>query len=211
MPVHTLSLGPLGTNCLVIMHPKGDALVVDPGGTKAEELDQILMLLASHKAKVQAIVCTHLHFDHTAGVAALHKATGAPIFASELDLPLFDNGFGAGGMWGFPLVERFTPQPLLPGPRTFGAITCEVKATPGHTPGSLSLYLPDEGAFVGGDLIFFRSIGRSDFPGGDQDVLLESIRREVLPLPPQTRIYPGHGADTSVEAEKTHNPFLKNL
>lgn len=202
MPVQTFSLGPLETNCYTV-HAHGEAVVVDPGGDPKDVLD----FLEQHALKLQAILVTHLHFDHIYGVAALHKATGAPVLTPPADAHLLQSEFGAGGVWGFPKVESFESTPLKTGELQLGSLRCSVLDTPGHTPGSMTFYFAEEQAVVTGDVIFYRSIGRTDFPGGDQDALLSSIREQIFTLPGNTAVYPGHGMATTVDDEKHNNPY----
>ena len=202
MPIHTFPLGPLDTNCHII-EKDGSAVVVDPGGDPA----LVLEFLKSNNLAVVAILITHMHFDHLYGVAALHDATGAPVMAPRGDAHLLQTDVGGGGVWGFPRVQEFDFSPLEPGEHTFGPFSCTVLHTPGHTPGSVSLYFPQEQAVCSGDVLFYRSVGRTDFPGGNQDTLLDSIRQKLFTLPPATAVYPGHGPASTVGDEQHNNPY----
>jgi len=112
-------------------------------------------------------------------------------------------------MMGFPKVPSFEYQPLEPGEREFLGEKCQILHTPGHTPGSLTLYFPESKVLFAGDLIFQGSIGRTDFPGGSLESLLQGVREKIFTLPGDTVIYPGHGPQTTVESEKKHNPFFR--
>lgn len=202
MPIATFPLGPLDTNCYII-HRDGQAVVVDPGGDPAA----ILQFLQDDHLELVAILLTHLHFDHLYGVSALHEATQAPVMAPAGDEQLLQTEAGGGGIWGFPKVPSFVSTPLKEGEHSFGTLQCTVMTTPGHTPGSLSFYFPDEQAVFTGDLLFYRSVGRTDFPGGDHAALLNSIRDSIFTLPGTTKVYPGHGPCTSVEDEQHNNPY----
>ena len=202
MPVYTFPLGPLETNCYVIT-ADGYALAVDPGGDPTEVVD----FLRENRLTLVNICVTHMHFDHLYGVAPLHKATGAQVLTPPGDAFLMQGEVGGGGAWGFPRVEAFPSEPLRSGEHLFGPFACTVMDTPGHTPGSVSLYLPQEKAVFTGDALFYRSVGRTDLPGGDQDTLLASIRRKIFTLPDDTQVYPGHGPSTSVGDEKHNNPY----
>ena len=202
MPIETFPLGPLETNCYLI-HDATSAVVVDPGGDPQKVVD----FLQEHKLRLQAIALTHMHFDHIYGVAALHKATNAPVLSPPGDAHLMDTGVGGGGVWGFPRVETFSSSPLQAGEVQWGDMHCTVLDTPGHTPGSVSLYFKDEQALFSGDVLFYRSIGRTDFEGGNLDTLLHSVREQIFTLPGETIVYPGHGLSTNVNDEKTSNPY----
>jgi len=202
MPIHTFALGPLETNCYVL-HDSAYALAVDPGGDPA----QVLAFLKAKHLTLLAILNTHLHFDHILGNASLHAATGAPIRTPAGDAYLLESELGMGGMWGFPKVPAFESTPLTEGEESFGPFCCQVLHTPGHSPVSLSFSLPSEQAVFVGDVIFYRGVGRTDFPGGDMGVLLRSIQTKIFILPGDTRLYPGHGLPTTVADEQRNNPY----
>ncbi len=201
MRIETLALGPLETNCYLV----GDdtrALAIDPGG------EPQTVLGALQGRRLEAILATHFHFDHIQGIAGLVEATGAPVFADPREAALLETELGAGGMWGFPPTPAFSWSPLAPGETSFLDTPCLVLSTPGHSPGGLSFYFPTLEAVFVGDLIFYRSVGRTDFPGSSPQVLERSVREQIFTLPEKTRIYPGHGPATTVGEEMRHNPFF---
>ena len=202
MSIRNFNLGPLETNCYVL-YDKAYALAVDPGG----DPEEVIHFLKAKQLTLLVILNTHLHFDHILGNAALHAATGAPIRTPEGDAPLMQSELGTGGMWGFPKVPVFESSPLPEGEHSFGPFLCRVLHTPGHSPGSLCFVIPEEHAAFVGDVIFYRGVGRTDFPGGDTEVLLRSIRTKIFTLPDDTRLYPGHGLPTTVADEQRNNPY----
>jgi glyoxylase-like metal-dependent hydrolase (beta-lactamase superfamily II) len=141
------------------------------------------------------------------GNAALHEATGAPVRTPEGDAYLMESELGMGGMWGFPKVPAFESTPLPEGEHAFGPFLCRVLHTPGHSPGSLCFVVPAEHAVFVGDVIFYRGVGRTDFPGGDAGALLRSIQTKLFTLPGDMRLYPGHGPSTTVADEQRNNPY----
>ncbi len=198
------SLGVLETNCYVLYNDK-EASVIDPGGDPGEVLD----FLNAKKLMLTSILNTHLHFDHIQGNSDLVASTGAPIYAPQEDRFLLKTEVGVGGFMGFPRTPAFDFTALEEGETEFLGSPCHVLSTPGHTPGSLSFYFPEmESVFVG-DLIFFRSVGRTDFPGGSAEVLIKSAREKIFTLPGKTTIYSGHGPETTVQDEKQYNPFFQ--
>ncbi len=202
--VTTFALGPLETNCHLL--DVGDkALAVDPGGDPAEVLDY----LDAQGLALERILVTHLHFDHIYGAAALSAATGAAVLIPPGDEHLLQSELGRGGFMGFPQVDDFAYEHLTPGTYEFIGLECRVLDTPGHTPGSLSFYFPAASCAFVGDLIFYRSIGRTDFPGGSLDALLHSVRTRIFTLPPQTALYAGHMLATTVHDEMLHNPYFR--
>ncbi|RQD57678.1 MAG: MBL fold metallo-hydrolase [Desulfonatronovibrio sp. MSAO_Bac4] len=197
------NLGPLETNCYLLYKGK-EAIVIDPGGDPEVLLDYI----NNNGLTLKAILNTHLHFDHIQGNAELSSQTKAPVLSPEKDRFLLSEEVGAGGFMGLPKTPEFEFQNLESGETSFLGSTCHILNTPGHTPGSLSFFFPDlEGVFVG-DLLFHRSVGRTDFPGGDAEVLKQSAREQIFVLPDNTTIYSGHGLDSRVLDEKLHNPFF---
>ncbi len=202
MQVHTFPLGPLETNCYLLVEGP-EAVAVDPGGDPAAVVD----FLKRNGLRLEAILNTHLHFDHVMGNAALAGATGAPIYLCKDDLFLLDAA--SGSRFGLPATEPFAYKNLEAGETTFLGLRCQVIHTPGHSPGSLSFYFPDQGALFSGDVLFYRDTGRSDLPGGSRPVLEnETIRGKLYKLPDETVVYPGHGPTTTIGVEKVENHWV---
>jgi hydroxyacylglutathione hydrolase len=203
-----LPVGLLACNCSVI----GDettrqAIVIDPGDDIAEIVD----ILTRQALKVKMIVITHAHIDHIGGAKKLRDLTGAPVYMHEDDSVLAQNLDIQASWLG---VE--TPQnPGIDTPARegdvlrAGAIEAHVLHTPGHTPGSLSLFFPFEKKLIAGDTLFRGSVGRTDLPGGDPRVIAESIKEKLYKLPEDTVVIPGHGEQTSIGREKKSNPFVR--
>lgn len=186
-------------------HPESpETVLVDPG----EDAERFLAEAARRGRGITAIWLTHAHLDHIAGVSAVHRATGAPIHLHPADRPLYD-GLPEQGRWfGLELdppppadVMLHHGQRLAIGPTGF-----EVRHLPGHSPGHVCFI--GAGMVLGGDVLFEGSIGRTDLPGGDLEALLAGIRRELLVLPDDTIVYPGHGPATTIGREREGNPFL---
>jgi glyoxylase-like metal-dependent hydrolase (beta-lactamase superfamily II) len=203
MRTHTFPLGPLETNCYLLVEGN-EAVAIDPGGNPT----MVVQYLTTHKLKLTAILITHLHFDHVLGVAALARETGATVYANSRNDFMLRSELGSGGGFGLPKTEPFENENLDEGELTLMGLTCKVLATPGHSPGSLSYYFPVAGSVFGGDVLFHRSVGRSDLPGGDGNTLRETIRKKLFTLPPETVVYPGHGPSTTISAEMRGNPFI---
>lgn len=201
MELAEFALGPLETNCF-LLHDDKKAAAIDVGGDPEEMLDY----LNRRGLTLTHILLTHLHFDHVLGAGTLQEVTQARTLCNERDLPLL-RGQNFSGM--FPPIASFTQENLDEGPLKLLGQNCSVLATPGHTPGSLSYYFPDMGLFFGGDVLFARSVGRTDLQGGDTRLLMRSIKEKIYTLPESTRVYPGHGPATSVGEEKRANPFVR--
>lgn len=202
MSVATFPLGPLETNSYVMDFNK-HAAVIDVGGDPAA----IIKYLEQNDLSLDAICITHRHFDHQYGVAGLAQATGAPVYVPEKDEELAQTEAGKGGIWGMPPVPPFKAEFLPPGKTVLAGMECRVLETPGHTPGGVSLYFPEQNCVFTGDALFYRSLGRTDFPGGNHQQLLASIHKQLFTLPPEAVVYPGHGPSTTIGDERRENPF----
>ena len=205
-----LPVGWLQCNCQVLGDPETrEALVLDPG----DEVERVLDVLRRHSLKVRAIVSTHAHIDHVGGLQRLQQATGAPVLMHGDDLELYRHLDEQAAWLGVPPPPSARVDQLLREGDTlrWGKFAAGVLHTPGHTPGSLSLYLPpgvSDGTLLAGDTLFAGSIGRTDLWGGSLPDILRSIHGKLLVLPNKTLVYPGHGPATTIGEEKTSNPFL---
>jgi glyoxylase-like metal-dependent hydrolase (beta-lactamase superfamily II) len=203
-----LPVGPLQCNCSILGDESSrEAIVVDPG----DDIPRILHLLEKHQLTVKRIVVTHAHIDHIAGAHRLKQLTGAPILYNQNDLPLVAMMEQQAVWIGVATPKVSAPDASLEDGDTVAVrgLSGSVLLTPGHTEGSLCLYLADHSLLLAGDTLFAGSIGRTDLPGGNTGKLLASIRERLLPLPDATRVIPGHGPDTTIGAESRSNPFLQ--
>lgn len=202
-----LPVGMLQCNCSIFGDETSrQAIVVDPG----DEIDQILAILEKHALRVKAIVITHAHIDHIGGAAKLKALTGAPVYMNQNDQELYDQLDMQAGWLGMRPPER-TPIDANASDGdslTLGGADFQVLHTPGHTQGSISLWIPAENKLVAGDTLFRDSIGRTDLPGGDGRQILRSIHHKLMPLPETAIVIPGHGPNTTIGREKEFNPFL---
>ena len=205
-----LPVGLLKCNCSIFGDEQShEAIVIDPG----DEISKITEVLDKHALKVKAIIITHGHIDHVAGAAKLRALSGAPVYMNEKDNAQLD-ALGMMAQWlGMPTPER--PQIDAPAKDgvslTLGGADFNIILTPGHTEGSLSVWIPQEKKLVAGDTLFRESVGRTDLPGGDSRKILSSIKTQLLPLPDETTVIPGHGMPTTIGHEKQFNPFLRDL
>jgi hydroxyacylglutathione hydrolase len=205
------TVGPLQENCYIVRAPGSDrAVVVDPG----EEADRILgALRALEIATVEAILLTHTHFDHVGAVAAVARATGAPVYCPELETRVLANIMDFVPWPGFGPFESYDADHSVAGGETLelARMTIDVIFTPGHSPGHVTYAIRDEDALFSGDVLFQGSVGRVDLPGGDWPTLLRSIESLVDAYPPETTVYPGHMGITTLARERATNPFLSEL
>ena len=205
-----LAVGPLRCNCSILGDETSrEAMVIDPG----DDLPKIISVLGRYQLTVKQIVVTHAHIDHIAGAQRLRSLTGAPVLYNEADLPLVR-------MMDVQASWLGVPTPVVPLPDVSPAdnslvdisgISGTVLYTPGHTEGSLCLYLPEGNLLLAGDTLFSGSVGRTDLPGGDSRKLMRSLSERLLTLPDETRVLPGHGPETTIGAERDANPFLRKF
>jgi glyoxylase-like metal-dependent hydrolase (beta-lactamase superfamily II) len=204
----TFPVGLLQCNCTILGDESTrEAIVVDPG----DDIPRILMLLAKHALKVKQILITHAHIDHIAGALELKRITGAPILYNQRDLPLVAMMDEQAEWLGVQTPKVAPPDDdLIDGYAIHvGGISGNAIHTPGHTQGSVCLYLPNESLLLAGDTLFAGSVGRTDLPGGDTRTLIGSILDRLLVLPDETAVIPGHGEFTSIGIERDSNPFLQ--
>ena len=203
-----LPVGALGCNCSVLGDPvTHEAMVIDPG----DDIEDIVSILKRHDLTVKMIVITHAHIDHIGGAHKLRALTGAPVCMNSADSFLADHLNMQASWLGVPTPENpGIDTPAREGDiLRVGGIEAHVLHTPGHTPGSISLYLPAEHKVIAGDTLFQGSIGRTDLPGGDSDMIARSIRGKLYTLPEETIVFPGHGQSTDIATEKRSNPFVR--
>ena len=211
--VHRLVVSPFETNCYIAACPPrslGDestreAVIIDPGA----EAHLISDAVYGCDVTVFGIVNTHGHADHIGSNAALKGEFECPIMIHEMDAPLLTDpqanlsaSIGFGGIVSPPADRLLKEGDEI----VVGGLILKVIHTPGHTPGGICLY--GEGTLFSGDALFMDGIGRSDFPGGDHHLLIESIRTKLLTLPDETIVHPGHGPNTTIGREKRENPWL---
>ncbi|MGA2272221.1 MAG: MBL fold metallo-hydrolase [Bryobacteraceae bacterium] len=203
-----LPVGMLQCNCSIFGDEQTrEAMVIDPG----DDVSQILELLVKRGLKVKAIVITHAHIDHIGGAQELKRITQAPVYMNLNDAGLQAMLATQAAWLGVPTPESVEiDAPLNDGATLqLGSLEFHVLHTPGHTQGSISLWIPSERKLVAGDTLFAGSIGRTDLPGGDGRQILRSIHQKLLPLPEETTVIPGHGDLTTIGREKQFNFFLQ--
>ncbi|PMF75894.1 hypothetical protein BCV08_17355 [Vibrio breoganii] len=182
-------------------------VVIDPGG----DVKQLLMMIEELQVQVEKLVLTHGHLDHVGGSEELARALNQPIVGPHKDDNFWLQGLeGQSQMFGFPLTEAFEPSQWLDEGDvvTFGNQSLNVIHTPGHTPGHVVLHSESANLAFVGDVLFKGGVGRTDFPKGDFNTLIDSIKSKLWPLGNETRFVPGHGPESTFGSERVSNPFV---
>jgi len=210
LQIEVFSLGPMQNNTVVLFDPEEKkGIIVDPSFQNQPVLD----FIQSSNLDIDLIICTHAHFDHFAGVPFFVESLNPSpkIALNEKELALWQEG---GGSKKFNYLIKLPPLPdiFIKNGQTLhlGDSNIEVREVPGHTKGSIILYCSTLSTAICGDTIFRQSIGRTDFEDGDHETLVNSIRSQILTLPDETVLIPGHGRSTTVAYEKKFNPFFQN-
>jgi len=210
LDVEMLTVGAIGENCFLFRRQGADRLlVVDPG----EEAERILAAIEATGATVEAILLTHCHFDHVGAVAPVARATGAPVYCPEIEVPVLADIMAYVPWAGFGPYESYEADEVVRGGETLelAGMELDVVFTPGHSPGHVTYAIRGEEAIFSGDVLFQGSVGRVDLPGGDGPTLLASIAKLLDAYPDETVVHPGHMGLTTLGAERATNPFLGSL
>ena len=210
LDVEMLTVGQIAENCFLFRKEGSEkALIVDPG----EEPERILAAVEAMGVEVEAILLTHCHFDHIGAVAPVAKATGAPVYCPEIEVPLLADIMAFVPWEGFGPYESYQADHTVRGGETLelAGLELDVIYTPGHSPGHVTYSVRGEDALFSGDVLFQGSVGRVDLPGGDGPTLMRSIRGLLDTHPDRATVYPGHMGITTLGAERASNPFLLEL
>ncbi|HEY3553025.1 MAG TPA: MBL fold metallo-hydrolase [Solirubrobacterales bacterium] len=210
LDVEMLTVGQIDENCFLFRPQGGEKLlIVDPG----EEPERILAAVEAKGGSVEAILLTHCHFDHIGAVAPVARATGAPVYCPEIEVPVLADIMAYVPWAGFGPYESYEADEVVRGGETLelAGMEIEVVFTPGHSPGHVTYAVKGEPAIFSGDVLFQGSVGRVDLPGGDGPTLLASIAKLMDAYLEETVVHPGHMGLTTLGAERATNPFLGSL
>ncbi len=209
--VASFAFNPFQENTYVLYDETKECIIIDPGCYTANEQKRLEAFIAKEELKPVRLINTHCHLDHICGNAFVSQKYGLDLEAHEGEQVVLDASVDHGKMYGF----VFEPSPnimhtIQEGDEIkFGNSTLKTLFTPGHSPASISFYSEQDNFVIAGDVLFFMSIGRTDLPGGNHDLLLQSIREKLFTLPDETIVYNGHGQKTQIAFEKLNNPFFK--
>ena len=212
MTTKTLTVGPFQSNCFVLScDDTKEAIIADAG----DEATRILDYVTTNDLKVQFIINTHAHIDHVSGLAEVVEALSVPVLMHQDETPVYDNVAASATMFGLPVPRSTKIDRFISGGDEikFGNVRGRIIDTPGHSPGGITIVFEDETppAAIVGDVLFAGSIGRTDLPGADHNVMMSTLKNVIMTFPDDMIVYSGHGPDTTIGHEKGTNPFLLSL
>ncbi|MFW5879975.1 MAG: MBL fold metallo-hydrolase [bacterium] len=210
MKIKKFIFNPIQVNTYVLYDETRECIIIDPGCSNNAECEALKEFIASNSLKPKLAINTHGHFDHILGNTFVKNEYQVPIILHELDLDYVKNAVEIGVSFGMqidspPLPDQYVNENDF---IEFGNSSFKVLHCPGHSPGGIALYSKEHLVLISGDVLFSSSIGRTDLPGGDYSTIIRSIKEKLLVLDNNTVVYPGHGNETSIGAEKKMNPFL---
>lgn len=210
LTVVPFTFNPVQENTYILYNGLKDCCIIDPGCYFPEEREKLRSFITENGLKPVLLLNTHCHLDHVFGNKFVHETWGLNLHLHPLEKQLLDFAPQSGERWQLPFDNYEGPLVYLePGKNiSLGEDELEVRFTPGHSPGSVSFYSATDGFLISGDVLFRGSVGRTDLPGGDFNVLEHSIRTQLYPLPDTTKVFSGHGPATSIGFEKANNPYV---
>ena len=195
-------------NTFVIVDEE-ECIIIDPGCYSKEEVEDLIHYIESQNLRPKSIINTHCHIDHVLGVEKIKNHFQIPFIIREKELPALTSVKLYTPLYGYPGFAEPVPDDFIDEQDTVSLENqyWQILDVPGHSPGHIALYNREASVCISGDVLFNRSIGRTDLPGGDYETLINSIKTKIFTLPENTKIYPGHGPETTVGEEKKYNPF----
>ena len=209
MQIQKFQFNPLQENTYVLYDETKECVIVDPGCFKKEERDELAGFIADNDLQVKALWNTHCHVDHVLGNAFVKRAYNVKLYIHRLEDPVLKAVKVYAPHYGFYQYEEAVPDSFFDEEATigFGNQTLKILFLPGHAPGHVGFYHEMDKTLLGGDVLFYNSIGRTDLPGGNYTTLIQSIHLKLFVLPDDVTVYPGHGPETTIGFEKRTNPF----
>lgn len=210
MHIAKFTFNPFQENTYVL-YADGDGIIVDPGCSNAGEREELETWLTENAVTPSRLLLTHAHVDHVIGCAWLHERYGLSPELHAADLPVLERAVASAALFGVACDPPPAPKGFLAEDDVIvlGNEHLDVLFVPGHSPGHVAFYCPGQRFILGGDVLFHRSIGRTDLPGGDMETLMKSITGKLYALPDDVVVYSGHGPETTIGEEKKMNPFVR--
>lgn len=208
--VKRLVFNPFQVNTYILFDETGECAIIDAACASDEEEQQLSQFIEQHQLRPVLLLCTHAHIDHILGNGFVSDTYNLPLWAHPDGLKYLHNATDYAESFGLRLKKIVQPAKDLSESQTltFGQSSIKVLHTPGHADGSVCFYDEHSSFVIAGDVLFYQSIGRTDLPGGDYDLLKHNIWNKLFVLPDQTVVYPGHGPETTIGSEKVNNPFV---
>lgn len=208
--VHYFAFGPFQENTYILWDETKECIVLDPGNSNASENKKLTDFITQNNLTLKRLILTHAHLDHISGNKYIFDTYGLLPEVHKDDLYFIEKQLATANMYGIPAEQSPMPNKYINEGDivSFGNSSLKTLHTPGHSPGSISYYNLEDKFIIGGDVLFYGSIGRTDLPLGHHDTLIKSIKEKLFPLGDDMKVYSGHGMPTSIGFERTHNPFL---
>jgi hydroxyacylglutathione hydrolase len=208
--IKTFSFNPFQENTYLLVNEQNEAILIDPGCFGAAEEEELSLYLKNNNIQLRLLLNTHAHIDHVLGYAYVSRTYKLSTRLHADEMPVFRAVKAYAPNYGFQYEEGPEPTELLVDGEiiSFADDELQVILCPGHSPGSVVFYCKKQNFAIAGDVLFYRSIGRTDLPGGDHASLIRSIKNRLYTLPDDTIVYPGHGPQTTIGSEKMYNPFV---
>jgi hydroxyacylglutathione hydrolase len=203
------TFNPLQENTYVLYHTNGDCVIIDPGCYEEDEKEALANFIEHKNLTVSKLLNTHCHVDHVLGNSFVKERYQVKLHIHELDEPVLRSVKVYAPHYGFFQYEESEPDVFLSEGNTIqvGGVDLHILFVPGHAPGHIAFYQPEQKFLIAGDVLFYNSIGRTDLPGGNYNTLISSIHQKLFILPEDVTVYPGHGPETTIGFEKRTNPF----
>jgi hydroxyacylglutathione hydrolase len=207
--IQTFTFNPFEENTYLVYDETGEGVVIDPGCYEKVEKERLAQFIESKKIKIKYLLNTHCHIDHVLGNDFVKEKYNVPLLINKNDEPVLRSVKAYAPSYGFNLYQEALADGYLAEGDTvsFGNTIFNVLFLPGHAPGHIGFYHKESNSLLSGDVLFEKSIGRTDLPGGDFNTLIKSIHQKIFTLPDEVVVYPGHGDTTTVGEEKNSNPF----
>lgn len=208
--VVSFTFNPFQENTYILYDETKECIIFDPGCSNAAEKQELTSFIEQNELKPVRLINTHCHLDHILGNGFIANKYNLSLEIHKGELPVLAHAPKSAAMYGVAIEPSPKPTKFIEEGDiiTFGNAQLIAILTPGHSPASLSFYCAQDNFVIAGDVLFHGSIGRTDLPGGDFNTLIESIKKKLLILPNETKVYPGHMQPTTIGFEKEHNPFL---